>query len=208
VRGKRGNIVQVYPAVEYDFTPTETNLSSSKNGGDILHIQWTGSNTHLNGPPGGDGQTGNDGQGAQATDRNNLVQLASLGENFPLPFESVNVTSEMWSEVTVVGVVDHAATKSTDNSGSYLLAGQQMSGKDAAVYLATAGYYQCQAQSVCGARSYEAIGAGLDGDLNSANASLPGVLVKFTQAGAMYYFMCSRNNNFSNRSQKGSLVVT
>ena len=40
VRGKRGNIVQVYPAVEYDFMPKDLNCSSD----DAVHIQWTGKN--------------------------------------------------------------------------------------------------------------------------------------------------------------------
>ena len=30
---------------------------------------------------------------------------------------------------------------------------------------------------------------------------------KMTSAG-LYYYMCTRNNNFSNRSQKGKIVVT
>eukprot|EP00435_Cladocopium_sp_Y103_P057381 s1489_g19.t1 len=61
VRGRRGNIVQVYPSVEYDFIPSDLSVEV----GTLLHFQWTGSDANNN---------NNAGNGRAGTDRSNLVQ--------------------------------------------------------------------------------------------------------------------------------------
>ena len=43
--------------------------------------------------------------------------------------------------------------------------------------------------------------------LNNAPASFEGVLLRFRKSKTSYVYMCSRNNNFSNRSQKGRIIV-
>ena len=43
--------------------------------------------------------------------------------------------------------------------------------------------------------------------LNNAPASYFGHVLKFNKAGVFFY-ICTRNNNFTNRSQKGVLTVT
>jgi plastocyanin len=76
VRGKRGNIVQVYPGVEYDFVPHQLTVAQ----GDWIHFQWTGSNTN----PGN-----NAGQGTAGTDRSNIVVLNQYG-NYYAPNATAN----------------------------------------------------------------------------------------------------------------------
>ena len=77
--------------------------------------------------------------------------------------------------------------------------------QDIAVAFASSGYYGCVNNGDC-PRSVAALGTRLQKLLNNASPSFTGAIMKF-KAGT-YHYVCSRNNNFTNRSQKGMLTVT
>ena len=80
VKGKRGNIVQTYPATEYDFHPSTLEVGSA----DMVHVQWTGNdNTNNNG--------NNNGEGTDNEDRHNIVQLTDNGMSVPMPAAEGNM---------------------------------------------------------------------------------------------------------------------
>jgi len=185
VRGKRGNIVQTYPAVEYDFVPKDLKVTKE----DLVHVQWTGSNSHNNGNPAGDGQAGDDGEGKGGTDRSNMMDLADSGKNFFTPMESTNNIAH---NVDVLW-----AAKTVTNPSPY----------DIALQLASAGKYSCYDCS--NADSFKTLSKTrnkMDKLLNNAPASFGGMVLKFKNKGK-YVYGCTRNNNFSNRSQKGQILV-
>ncbi|XP_048739300.1 protein DD3-3-like isoform X2 [Ostrea edulis] len=186
VRGKRGNIVQVYPAVEYDFIPNNLRLSET----DSVHIQWTGSNSHNNGGNGGDGQAGDEGQGQGGTDRSNIVQIADLNDNFPMPFERTT----MWANANIRWIY-HGKT--------------DISPENLAVSMASAGYYRCVKKVDCPETTHNdyivETKTKMNNLLNNAPASFTGAVLKFRRG--TYHYASTRNNNFSNRSQKSTLIV-
>lgn len=195
VRGKRGNIVQTYPAVEYDFVPTTLTVSANS----YIHVQWTGSNTHNNAGGAGDGQAGDDGQGTDGTDRSNMAALRRLNDTYPLPLDKSDVTGQTRPFNLM------QAVECYDFDGNRLGSAESTTGVqlDCAVRLASSGYF-LTASSVTGATGS---GDGLDPLLNNAPASLVGgVVFKAVKKGTFHY-VSTRNNNFSNRVQKGTIVI-
>eukprot|EP00731_Ephydatia_muelleri_P011690 Em0006g584a len=188
VRGKRGNIVQTYPAVEYDFIPNRLTVSKD----DCVHIQWTGSNTHNNGNPAGDGQAGDAGEGLTGTDRTNVLESPNTNSNYPTPWESSSMFNN--DALKVLWVPPY-----------WSKAASAMRPIDVGVAFATAGNFQCFAGCHYSASTLTGMYGAIDPLLNTVSASFQGMVLQF--APGEYNYLCTRNNNFSNRSQKGQLTV-
>jgi hypothetical protein len=168
VRGKRGNIVQTYPATEYDFVPTFLEVTQ----GDYVHFQWTGCDFN---------PAGNAGQGRQSTDRSNIVQISDMSRNFPLNETEIKKHKLLFKDDELrrrMAMIDQ------EDCLTYEQLKQQQTEDGTAIE---------QNPQNCML-------------LNSAGPRFTGALVKMTDVGS-YAYMSTRNNNFSNRSQKGQITV-
>jgi len=154
VRGKRGNIVQVYPAVEYDYVPERLNAKV----GDYIHLQWTGSDFN---------PQNNDGEGRAGTDRSNVVQISCMNRNYPYYKPEDPMFDSSWLQSHVAFLNQTNCDPDTNDQ-----------------------------QNVRNCKK-----------LNAASPYFNAGLIRLNRTGTWFY-MCSRNNNFSNRSQKGALFVT
>jgi len=161
VRGKRGNIVQTFPATEYDFVPNDLVVTQ----GDYIHFQWTGSDFN---------PQNNAGEGLAGTDRSNIVQIESLNQNTPLSNAATPLfaSSSLRYNMAFVGQTNCPTLASLTAQGGNVDQNPQNCAK-----------------------------------LNAAPAYYNGGLVRMNNTGTFYY-MSTRNNNFSNRTQKGAITVT
>lgn len=202
VRGKRGNIVQTFPAVEYDFTPNDFVMSRDQ----CIHLQWGGSNTHNNGNPAGDGQAGDAGEGAGGTDRSNLMEMKSLKSSYPIAYDTAGDVIEEGSFFDNVQCKYPFQRKAFETGNTK--EDDWLPADAVKAIFATAGYYYFD-------EGENELGSYDDNEevnvlLNNVGAAFKQGLICCTKADTPakdYYFLSTRNNNFTNRSQKMKIRV-
>jgi len=168
VRGKRGNIVQAYPATEYDFTPTYLYVRV----GDYIHFQWTGCDTN---------PAGNAGEGTAGTDRSNIVELANFADSLPASDSYINSVSPLFESQGLRTYMAYLGQTNCLTYGALLVKNNNNQNN-----------VETDPQNCM--------------KLNAAPAYFDAGLVMINKTGT-HYFMSARNNNFSNRGQKGEIDI-
>eukprot|EP01122_Echinamoeba_exundans_P006994 TRINITY_DN206_c0_g2_i1.p1 TRINITY_DN206_c0_g2~~TRINITY_DN206_c0_g2_i1.p1 ORF type:complete len:619 (+),score=85.22 TRINITY_DN206_c0_g2_i1:90-1946(+) len=184
VRGRRGNQVQAYPALQYGFSPSTLAIPLN----DFVHFQWTGSIYN----PGGQAGAGRDG-----TDRSNIVQTSGPGRSLPLPLEQ----QTMFPNATIAFQAAHLASIEQlpycVNACDSQCCRTQAQMQEVEIGTAT-----------CATDRYAAIDQQIQNcallNYQSEYFNLPPI--QYTSRD-VYYFMASRNTRFPVRSCRGTLMV-
>jgi plastocyanin len=175
VRGKRGNIVETYPATEYDFVPEKLYVRV----GDYIHFQWTGCDTN---------PAGNAGEGTDQTDRSNIVQIQTMDANTPAKETWINQNGPLFEDLNLrkrMAFLDQDPSVCLDYQT--LLADNNNNAGQAEV-----DPRNCMKLNAAPTPYF-------DGGAIRMNIT--------TSESQPFYYMSSRNNNFSNRGQKAAIWV-
>lgn len=192
VRGKRGNIVQTYPSVEYDFVPQDLTISED----DCLHAHWIGSDYNPNrNPNNAEGGPYNPNNINEAkADRANIVQVDNLGANKPLHLSLIQ-------EKDMCFWRDNDNKCDRDTYRRFALLDQDMSS------CLTVAQLKEQGINNRNQRERDPRNCGkLNGGSSGSTPYFDGGVTKVKRG--TYNFISTRNNNFSNRSQKLKITVT
>lgn len=188
VRGHRGNIVQVYPATEYDFAPKDLHVAN----GEYVHFQWTGSNTN---PAGA-------GNGLEGTDRSTAAVLKYAPYYRP-PTSSVSATPATSAISTTPPPITASAVPAYASWGTSFPANINSSvflglSTDDRIRLATTAYNLNEPNARMGGQMSEMDDGDTYFDLGPRQVTVNGI----------FYYTSTRNNDFSNRDQKAKIVVS